>query len=356
MQEIVIGNGTVNNLKSLLSGRRFLLVHSPSLSRFTEINAEISSSSLIVADFGEVKPNPDYETVQKALELFVKNDCNAILAIGGGSVIDVAKAIKYYYDNSGRNDIYLIAVPTTAGTGSESTSFAVIYINGEKKSLSDSNLLPDVAYLEGSLLNSLPLYQKKCTLLDAMCQCIESLWSVNSTAQSMEYAQKGIQLIRENYEKYFSDDNTVNSKILLASNYSGRAICISKTTAAHAMSYKITSKYGIPHGHAVAICLPYVWEFIVQNIDSCVDARGKEYLIGQLDIISDALGYHSCMEAIDAFKHFLMKIDIHAPAEISNEEIEALTEAVNLERLKNTPVKMDKKDIRHLYSLVFSKK
>ena len=110
--------------------------------------------------------------------------------------------INYMQQEYIDSGITLIAVPTTAGTGSESTCHAVIYYEGEKQSISHTSIIPNYAILEPSVLETLPVYQKKCTMLDALCQAIESWWSVNSTEESKEYSRKAILAIKENWEEY----------------------------------------------------------------------------------------------------------------------------------------------------------
>ena len=221
--------------------------------------------------FTEFTSNPLYEQISKGIELFKSEDCDGILAIGGGSPMDVAKCIKLAVLAKEGNDaiipplvntcveidgtkIPFIAIPTTAGTGSESTHNAVMYYEGAKQTVTNDGILPDYVFLEPSVLKSLSQYQKKCTMMDALCQGIESWWSVNSTEESYEYSRKTIELIMQNWEKYiFENDDQAAANVMLGANYSGRAINITQTTAAHAMSYKITSLYGFPHGHAVAV-------------------------------------------------------------------------------------------------------
>ena len=359
-QQIIIGNGDFEKLKSIIESddsNRYMLIHSPSLLRLESIYSALSSSKSIAASFGRVKPNPEYETVQEALASFKASDCNALIAVGGGSAIDVAKAVRYYFEETEQQTVKeFIAIPTTAGTGSESTCFAVMYKDHGKVSLDAPSLLPSIAYLDGTLLNSLPVYQKKCTMLDALCQCIESIWSVNSTPESIEYAETGAKLLLDNLDAYVAGETSANADMLLGANYSGRAICISKTTAAHAMSYKITSTYNLPHGHAVAICLPHVWRFIVDHPSKCTDSRGQEHLQKQLGIIDRLFGCDNAIDAIKAFSSILNKLDITPPILENDEALNLLVGAVNVERLKNTPVDMDKTDLKHIYSNVFKTK
>lgn len=322
--------------------------------------------------FSDFTPNPKYEQICKGIDLFKSEGCDAILAIGGGSPMDVAKCIKLaVLADDGINAIIppmvnknvvidgnkipFIAIPTTAGTGSESTHNAVMYYEGTKQTVTNDGILPYYAILESSVLKTLPLYQKKCTMMDALCQGIESWWSVNSTDESKEYSKKAVELIIQNWEKYiFGNDDEAAANIMLGANYSGRAINIAQTTAAHAMSYKITSLYGLPHGHAVAVCLPEIWEYMVDNMDKCRDPRGKEYLDDIFRQISLSMGCIDVMEAIGRFRNILLKIRINMDGkELDEEGLTLLANSVNPIRLKNNPVQIMEDDINYIYTNIF---
>ena len=325
--------------------------------------------------FTDFTPNPKYEQICKGIDLFKSEGCDAILAIGGGSPMDVAKCIKLaVLADEGINAIIppmvnknvvidgnkipFIAIPTTAGTGSESTHNAVMYYEGTKQTVTNDGILPDYAILEPSVLKTLPLYQKKCTMMDALCQGIESWWSVNSTDESKEYSKKAVELIIQNWEKYiFGNDDEAAANIMLGANYSGRAINIAQTTAAHAMSYKITSLYGLPHGHAVAVCLPEIWEYMVDNMDKCRDPRGKEYLDDIFRQISLSMGCKDVMDAIGRFRNILLKCRINMDdKELNEEQLSLLANSVNPIRLKNNPVQIMGNAIINLYKEIFGLK
>lgn len=301
------------------------------------------------AYFLDFAPNPSYNDISKGIKLFAAEKCDSLIAVGGGSAIDTAKCIKHAVAYN--KNIPFMAVPTTGGSGSESTRYAVYYKNGTKQTLTSDGIIPDYVILDGELLSTLPTYQKKCTLLDALCQAVESLWSVNSTDESKNYAETAIRDILSNYKKYcYQNDANAAQKIIVASNYSGMAINISQTTAAHAMSYKLTSLYGIPHGHAVAVGLPHIWRYIKENTDKCTDKRGSEYLRGALERIAKSFEKIGSDE-IAVFENLLKELDIYAP-QISADDVEILTKSVNIERLKNTPVYTDETVIKELYARI----
>ena len=252
------------------------------------------------------------------VEVFKASGCDTILAVGGGSPIDVAKCIKKYSES----DAPIIAIPTTSGTGSESTHFAVVYENGNKLSVAAPDLLPDIVILEPATLKNVPEYTRKATMLDALCHAIESHWAKKATPESKGYAEKAIELILKYKDAYLANEEEGNKGMMEAANLAGQAINISTTTAAHAMCYKITSMYGFQHGHAAAICLPEVWKYIDDN-----SGITREEFVG---IITD-LG---------------MEYPVSSDPEA---DIEILADSVNLQRLSNNPVMFDRDQLVAMY-------
>ena len=356
MQQILFGYKNIETALKEVAAKRYMLVCDTSFS-FLPIK-DLFKTDVV---FDQFTPNPLYEQVCKGVEMFNDHHCDSIVAVGGGSTIDVAKCIKLYSRmNSAQNylqqecvdsGVPLIAVPTTAGTGSESTRYAVIYFEGKKQSITHDSIVPDYAILEPTLLKTLPLYQKKCTMLDALCQGIESWWSVNSTDESKQYSQRAVKKIIANWQKYIFDNTaTAAVGIMEAANYAGRAINITQTTAPHAMSYKLTSLYGLPHGLAVAICLPEVWEYMEGHYDQCVDPRGGEYIKNVFIDIAQELNCQSVHDAIKKFREMLEELQIGIVNSCNIEyDIEVLTQSVNPIRLKNNPIELSKDVISVIY-------
>ena len=366
-QRILSGPGWQKSLAEELAGqKKLLLVCGVSFGRLS-IREDIEALPVDLARFSGFSSNPKYEEVCEGIKLFRAERCDGILAIGGGSAMDVAKCIKLYSQmDPARNyleqiprgsEVPLIAVPTTAGTGSESTHFAVIYYQGVKQSVAHESILPDWAVLEPAVLEGLPLYQKKCTMLDALCQGIESWWSVNSTEESIGFARQAVETIRDNWRAYIVDgDPSAAAEIMCASNCAGRAINITQTTAPHAMSYKLTSLYGLPHGHAVAVCLPEVWAYMLAHMENCIDRRGAVYLQEGFASIAHALGYTAPEEAVSGLRHLLSELDIGYPVSGEREQqLDMLAASVNPVRLKNNPVYLDMKALRGIYSMTVIK-
>lgn len=356
MQKILNGISWLPGILKNTGCRKIFLVVDSSYP-FLNIRNSIESLDVEKVSFSDFTPNPLYEQVCKGLELLQSSDCNVIMAVGGGSAMDVAKCIKLaFLAKEGCNAIIpplvsqrvdidgsampFIAIPTTAGTGAESTHNAVMYYEGSKQTVTNDGVLPDYALLEPSVLKTLPLYQKKCTMMDALCQGIESWWSVNANDESKEYSKKAIELIMANWKSYiFENDSDAAAQIMLGANYGGRAINLAQTTAAHAMSYKITSLYKLPHGHAVAVCLPEIWEYMLDS-DLPVFAD-----------IASAMGCASAKEAIELFRQMMKDLELQNPSFVNREnELEVLSTSVNPVRLKNNPVALSIPVLESLYN------
>ena len=373
VQKIINGIANLPEiLKKVGCEKLFLVVDSsyPFLNIKDAIEALPVKERVIFSDF---TPNPLYEQVCNGIELLKSSHCDTILSVGGGSAIDVAKCIKLAMLAQEGNAAIIpplvstrvacdgaklpfIAIPTTAGTGSESTHNAVMYYEGAKQTVTNDGVLPDYAVLEPSVLKTLPLYQKKCTMMDALCQGIESWWSVNSTDESYVYSRKTVELIMAHWRKYiFENDDEAAAQIMLAANYGGRAINITQTTAAHAFSYKITSLYKLPHGHAVAVGLPVIWEYMLGNMDKCIDNRGQEYLVDIFNQIAKAMGCETRADAIALFRQMMLEMELKTPVAVNREEeLEVLSTSVNPVRLKNNPISINAIIARNLYSRILN--
>lgn len=307
--------------------------------------------------FRDFQPNPLYESVKRGVVSFLSSKADCIVAIGGGSAMDVAKCIKAFATMDQRsdylqqtimdNDIPFAAIPTTAGTGSEATHFAVIYNEGEKLSIAHNNLIPELVILDSDNLKTLPLYQRQATMLDALCHAIEACWSVNATTESDEYAKKAIYLVMQYKDAYLNNEDVGNEMMLRAAYYAGKAINITKTTAAHAMSYKLTSIYGIAHGHAAAVCLSEVWEHLLTHCTG-TDVADK------LQKIADAMGSDNSAQALQSFRKMIYENNLKLEKDIEAGTLELLAASVNIERLNNHPISLNKEELKELYKCILS--
>jgi len=328
---------------------------------------DLQSQGITVEVFRGYASNPLYEDVVNGVEAFKAFQPDLLVSVGGGSALDTAKCIQLFATVDALADseeTYLDAkyseavvphfvVPTTAGTGSDATTFAVVYYKGDKYSVDSPQALPNYVALVPEFLHGLSIYQKRATMLDALCQAIESYWSVNSTDESKAYSVKAINLILANYRTYLSSTDDDAAEALLEAAYiAGQAINITKTTAPHAMSYKMSGLYDLAHGHACAIALPKVWRYMLENLELCSDPRGVEYLDQAFGEIASYLGADNPSQAIAWLEKLLAELDMRSPKDTSPEDLEALVRSINVQRLANNPVALDSEAIELLYQWI----
>lgn len=322
---------------------------------------EIEDRGIQMIGFRDFQPNPLYESIVKGVEVFRNEGCDSIIAIGGGSAMDVAKCIKLYSNMTGNgkegefltqkiipNDISFLAIPTTAGTGSEATRYAVIYYDGKKQNITSESFIPETVLMAPTVLNTLPVYQRKATMMDALCHAIESFWSVNSTEESKEYSKTAIKGVLKNMDGYLANTEEGNAGMLMAAHIAGKAINITQTTAGHAMCYKITSLFRSAHGHAAILCNRVLISWMIRNTDKCIDPRGEEYLKRTLDEIGLALGCEDAQSGAEKLVEIFESLKLEVPT-ATIKQYEELKMSVNPVRLKNHPIAMDMGTIDALY-------
>ena len=301
--------------------------------------------------FCEFNPNPVYEEVKEGIKHFIDNKCEIIIAIGGGSAIDIAKCVKLYNNLNQdtnllsqeiiENEIQLIAIPTTAGSGSEATRFAVVYKEGIKQSITHNSILPKYILYDKKLLDTLPIYQRMSTTLDSLSHGIESIWSINYTDESLKYAKQGLEIDLKYMYNYFNGDNNYNDKMLEASMLNGKAINITKTTAGHALCYKLTTLYNISHGHATMLVNAELYPYMLEKIKD-------NSVINRFRTIASIFGFDNIYESKNVLKEILYKLNLY-DVKIDINDLDLLVKSVNIERLNNNPLKLEKEDIKEIY-------
>ena len=360
-QTLLKTNNPIPEIEAILTrhgARRPMLVCGKtsfrSLAPYAEYKRLEELAAVVYSDFS---PNPQYSEVVRGVSLYREAECDAIIAVGGGSAMDTAKLIRAYAPMAGADFLCtpflplshpMIAIPTTAGSGSESTRFAVIYHNEDKHSLADPCLLPDYAVLDERTLYTLPDYQKRCTLSDALSQAIESYWARAATDESRALAKEAMILMIKNYRAYLAGDEASASRVMHASNLSGQAINITLTTAAHAMSYQLTGVYNVPHGRAVFVCLPFIFAYMLTAPDL------TEATSAILSEIAAALGYETSEEAVRALIALNAELFSHVPISPDPARIPAFAKNMNPDRLKNTPVSLPTPVIEGIYQKAFA--
>lgn len=370
------GSGELNKLGDIVtsySAHRVLVVTGGKSFQACGAKAVLSEclKGYHVTYFSDFEVNPRLIDAQRGVKLAIENTIELIISIGGGSVLDMGKLIKALYSNPEEAiklakgvtevidpNIPLVAIPTTAGSGSESTHFAVVYVGNEKHSLADNCLLPNDIILDGNLTVSATKYQKACNVLDALSQSIESAWAVGSTSKSLLMSYEALELCVKNFSDYVnSTDNSIAAQAMItASNLAGQAINITKTTSAHAWSYGLTKRYGVPHGHAVWATLPKIFEIhATSNADLISDPRGPKNLETVIATLMDILNISSKEDIEVHFTNMLASIDIKADIavdfRIPKKARLALSSDVNQERMGNNPVMFRQSDIHKIFKL-----
>ena len=288
-----------------------------------------------------------------------------ILAVGGGAVIDYAKIanivdvrddladliVNYSYPFK-KKYTKLAAIPTTAGSGAEVTSNAVIYVDGIKHSFETELLTPDNFFLIPEFLISAPNKIKASAGFDAIAQALESLVSKKSNNQSVEYASKSLRVSVDSYISFVNDPNFKNAtEMSIASNLAGKAISISKTTAPHAASYPFTSLFNISHGHAVSLFFENFFKFNYDNLDkseTSFDLNKRFDLIFDIFKVKNINEFNSKISLIKKqakLEDDLIKLNINIKKNSEN-----ILKGINLLRLGNNPVKIEGKDIYNIIS------
>jgi alcohol dehydrogenase class IV len=251
-----------------------------------------------------------------------------------------------------RELIPLVAIPTTAGTGSEATHFAVLYQNGKKISIEHGAVLPDVAIVDPVFTLSASPYLTACAGFDALAQAIEAYWNINATPESDSYAEKAITELYKHLPLtvHSGTDRLLREKISVASFSSGKAINITKTTAPHAFSYPFTTHYGYPHGHAVAMTMPFFMQF---NYADTQEQLSSKLLLNEhhckMQKLYSLLGIKDKENAAEAMRAFISQIGLNIELPV-NFNPDLIISNVNAERLNNNPRKMTEQDIRKAVS------
>ena len=324
--------------------KKILLVAGNSIENFYEIKKyfleDLKNKNIEVIRFKDFTANPDYKSAETAKEIFIDNNIDSVIAIGGGSAIDVAKCMIDILLRE-KEHIPFIVLPTTAGSGSEVTRYAVLYKNSEKLSITNEKFIPDKIIYYIDTLKTLPLYQKKSALMDALCHAVESYLSIYSNDESKDYSKEAIKIILENIDIYISENNKENEELkncyknmFFASNLSGKAINITRTTAGHAFAYKLTTLYNIAHGHAVLLSMKEIIKYMIDvvsdnnvkidNEDIIIDKRGKEYIKNTFYDLSKIFNKNSLLKMRNVLSDIYNKMDFKTPI-ASDSDIELLS-------------------------------
>lgn len=264
------------------------------------VDEALQHANLEAIYFNQVLPNPTIDNVESGLSVYQQHHCRAIVALGGGSVMDCAKLIGARAVKPNKSVKQLkglfkvlkrlpanIAIPTTAGTGSETTVAAVVNdpVRAEKYAATDFCLVPHHAVLLPELTLSMPAHIKATTAIDALTHAIEALLSINCMAFSRARALSACQAIFSYVPKAMKDsqDEHAAEELLLASHYAGQAFTRTSVGYVHAISHQLSAQYGTPHGLANAVLLLPVLHWYGDTIHPTLAAIADHCHIGSIN-------------------------------------------------------------------------
>lgn len=282
-QKLIFGQGSVSQLGHVLTklgSKGAFIISGPHLRQMgivAKVEDICKAVGVSVSSFTETEANPSVETVVKATKAYEESGADCIIALGGGSPMDVAKAVgvvaKYggsitEYEGGGKvpGDIVpLIAIPTTAGTGSEVTAFSVItdHSRNYKLTVVGDKLLPAYAILDPELLTFIPVSVAAATGVDAMVHAIEAYLSKASNPFTDSMAEKALELLGGNIRKFVADRTNLEAAgaMLLGSTFAGVAFHFARLGNVHAMAHPVGGFFNVAHGVANAILLPVCLEY-----------------------------------------------------------------------------------------------
>lgn len=320
--------------------------------------------------FSDFNVNPRIEDLKKGVQALFSFKADIVIGIGGGSVLDMAKLInivhaqdkipakKIVLDNNliNKKGLKLIAIPTTAGTGSEVTQFAVIYLGDKKYSLDHELVLPDAYIIEPCFAYDLPPYIMACAAFDALSQATESYWSIKSNNESKQYAEQAIKIILKSLIPAVTKKDLHSIRLLfVAANLAGKAINITRTTAPHALSYPLTKFYDVPHGHAVALTLGKFFIINASANKNINDQRGKKYISNTMNELYSLFGCDNEFKCKDKWYKIMeeasLELDLKKLGVKNISDVKKIISNINLERLNNNPVVLNQEDLKNIFNI-----
>ena len=311
--------------------------------------------------FSDVSPDPDMETVAEGIKRLTAFGADTIVAFGGGSAIDAAKSISHISGGIINNRAVFVVIPTTSGTGSEVSRYAVITDRERnmKYPLADDSLLPDFAVLDAALVESVPPPVTADTGVDALTHAIEAFLSTGANDFSDAMAEKAIKLIyRYLLTVYQEPDNyEARQRVHNASCMAGIAFSNAGLGLNHAMAHTLGAKFHIAHGRANAILLPYVMSFNAGCATQLTDTAQRYAKIAYLCDISTASVRQSALNVIRMIRSWTKKMDIPPTikaAGVSTEDFQAelpemVEDALADACLTSAPRRCTKEDIRQVF-------
>ena len=290
-RQLIYGENKINEIPGLISWygcKKVFFVYSKSVKAWGGIAQSLKDKGIEITAYDQVKGEPDLHVINSGRDLYVKEGCDCTLALGGGSVIDTAKAINMLAANGGNVEQYqmegkqvtkepalFIAVPTTSGSGAEATRTSVVINNnnGLKKSLYHPTMIADIVILDPSLTVSLSAKVTAATGMDALSHAIESYVSLNASPLSEMYGLKAIELINGHFITTIKNPDCLNARAgMMLGSYLGGCAITAGIGIAHIMAQPLGALFKIPHGDACSILLPAAMEL---NLNYAVEKYAR---------------------------------------------------------------------------------
>lgn len=371
--KIISGKNSIDNIPAELNffnSKRPLLISDSVLNKIGTVDKIVKATEndeiKIGFKYTDVPQDSDLEVINRLCKIYKENNCDSIVAVGGGSVIDTAKGVRMLISQNVEdinelmgNEILkyglhvpFIVIPTTAGTGSEVTLVAVIEdkIKKVKMEFISYFLLPDVAILDPQMTMSLPKKATASTGMDALCHAIESYSCIQKNPMSDSYAISAISLIRDNLFKVIENGNDAEARLNMAnaSLMAGVAFSNSMVGLVHAIGHSLGAVCHVPHGDAISILLPYVLEY---NLDVCKNEYAKLlFFLADEETYIKTLKEERANKTIEIIKEWINKLNqitgLPNKLEISDEDIEKVAKiAINDGAIIVNPKKANYEDI-----------
>ena len=364
----ILSNDDILNCKKFISNKKFSRIFViTGKNSFYKSGAKIFLNKIInianVEFFFKEKNYPDVKELMFLIKKINAYKPDLIIGLGGGCVLDYSKIANVFYNeeniefkvkrskyNFKKKLAPLIAIPTTAGSGAETTPFAVLYINNIKYSVEHRLIKPDYFFIVPQLIISSKKSLKASTGFDAIAQALESMISIKSTKQSIEYSKKSLILSIPNYKNFLkapSKDNVFNMG--LAANLSGKAISIAKTNGPHATSYPFSIHYGIEHGHAVSLTINQFMVLHYLNSNKSIapfNLKKRFHEIFKILKVKNIYEFDLLLKNLKkegSLENDYNKLGINIARDYGK-----ILSGVNSQRLSNCPIKIDKKDIKSI--------
>lgn len=359
--KIRFGKGRIREIKDLskaLGCKKGLLVTDPFFLK-NGLSDQIikDSDGALYAAFGDVSPNPDVTEVDACAQIIRENQIDFVVALGGGSSMDCAKAsasialtnesIRKYHGTGlsmPQEHLPIIAVPTTAGTGSEVTCVSVLtdYKNQKKSPIVSDGFYPDYAIIDPELTYTMPPKVTAGTGIDVLSHALEGYWSKGHQPICDACAVYAAEMVFKYLYRAFKNpkDEEAREKMCEASLIAGLAFTLPKTTSSHACSFPLTNLYHIPHGEACGLTLDYF-----ARINQ--DAEG-----GRVQVFAKKLGFTNVNEMADEIYNLKIKMGLRTDLKDLNlmkEDIDKLVTISRHPNLYNNPIDITDEMLREMY-------